>query len=86
MPRDDSGDTRGSLQHRYWFPADHRVQWIIDVFEEGEALLHLLSIAVGSKLVSHSTITVVPPWMKQLNPNLRTQPPSGHVGVFDIWP
>ena len=86
MPRDDSGDPRGSLQHRYWFPVDHRVESIIDVFEEGEALLHLLSISAGSKLVSHTTIRVVPPWMKQLNPNLRTQPPSGQWGVFDIWP
>ncbi|MYN63778.1 MAG: hypothetical protein F4X11_01915 [Acidobacteria bacterium] len=86
MPRDDSGDMHGSLQHRYWFPADHRVESVIDVFGEREILLHLLSIAVRSKLVSHTTITAVPPWMKQLNPNLRTQPPSGHIGVFDIWP
>ena len=85
MPRNDSDATRDSLQHRYWFPADHCVESIAGVFEERETLLHLLSIAARSKLVSHSTITVVPPWMKQLNPNLRTQPPSGHIGVFDIW-
>ena len=86
MPRDEIGDTHGSLQHRYWFPMDHRVESIVGVFEEQENLLHLLSIAVRSKLVSHTTITAVPAWMKQLNPNLRTQPPSGHIGVFDIWP
>ena len=84
--RDGSGHTDDSLQHRYWFPANHRVESIADVFEERETLLQLLSIAVRSKLVSHTGITAVPPWMKQLNPNLRTQPPSGHIGVFDIWP
>ena len=85
-PRENSDSLDGSLQHRYWFPADHRVESIVGVFEERETLVHLLSIAVRSKLVSHSGITVVPAWMKQLNPNLRTQPRSGHIGVFDIWP
>ncbi len=85
MPRNTSDGTDHSLQHRYWFPADHRVESSIDMFEERRTLLHLLSIAVRSKLVSHTTITVVPPWMKQLNPNLRTQPTSGGIGVFDVW-
>ena len=86
MPLDETGDTRDSLQHRYWFPMDHRVGSIVDVFEERENLLHLLSIAVRSKLVSHTTITALPEWMKQLNPNLRNESPGGHIGVFDIWP
>lgn len=85
-PREDSGNRDHSLQHRHWFPADHRVESITDMFEERETLLHLLSIAVRSKLVSHTVITAVPRWMKQLNPNLRTESPGGHIGVFDIWP
>ena len=85
VPREDSANGDHSLQHRHWFPADHRVELITDVFEERETLLYLLSIAVRSKLVSHSVITAVPPWMQQLNPNFRNQR-VGHIGVFDIWP
>ena len=85
-PREDSGNRDHSLQHRHWFPADHRVESITDMFEERETLLHLLSIAVRSKLVSHTVITAVPRWMKHLNPNLRTESPGGHIGVFDICP
>ena len=85
-PRDASADTYGSIQHRHWFPADHCVESIGEVFEERDILVHLLSIAVRSKLVSHSSITVVPPWMKHLHPNLGTKPTSGHIGVFDVWP
>ena len=55
-------------------------------FEKREALLHLLSIAVQSKLASHTEIVALPPWMKQLDPNIRTQPASGSSGVFDVWP
>ena len=86
MTREDSDSRDHSVQHRHWFPADHRIESFREVFEERETVLHLLSIAVRSKLVSHTAFTAVPPWMKQLNPNLRTQPPSGHIGVFDIWP
>ena len=85
-PREDSGKTDGSLQHRHWFPADHRVSSLRDVFEERDTLRHLLSIAVRSKLVSHTVFTAVPPWMKQLNQDLRTESPGGQIGVFDIWP
>ena len=85
-PREASGHTYGSIQHRYWFPADHYVESSGEVFEERDILLHLLSIAVRSKLVTHSSFTVLPPWMKQLNPNLGTKSPMGHIGVFDIWP
>lgn len=85
-PREDSGNRDYSLQHRHWFPADHRIVSLREAFEERETLLHLLGIAVRSKLVSHTVITAVPAWMKQLNPNLRTGSPGGQLGVFDIWP
>ena len=68
------------------FPRDHMIESLSDLFEEREALLHLLSIAVQSKLVSHTTIVAIPPWMKQLDRNIRTQPAGGSVGVFDVWP
>lgn len=74
------------LKLRYRFPDDHRVESIADVFEEREALLHLLSIAVGSNLVSHTVINALPPWMTQLDPCLGTMPPGGDRGVFDVWP
>ena len=74
------------LKLRYRFPHDHRVESIADFFEERETLLHLLSIAVGSNLVSHTVINALPPWMTQLDPNLRTMPPGGDRGVFDVWP
>ena len=74
------------LRLRYRFPNDHRVESVADVFEERETLLQLLSIAVRSKLVSHTVINAVPPWMARLDPNLRTGSPGGHRGVFDVWP
>lgn len=86
VPREASDDTNRTIQHRYWFPADHRVESFTDMFEERENLLHLLSIAVRSKLVSHTIFTAVPAWMKQLNPNLRTHSAGSQRGVFDIWP
>ena len=73
------------LTLRYPFPADHRVESITDVFEEREVLMHLLGIAVRSKLVSHTVIMAVPSWMGRLDPNLRTST-TGHSGVFDVWP
>ena len=75
-----------SLKLRYRFPDDHRVESVAEVFEERDTLLQLLSIAVGSKLVSHTVINAVPFWMAQLDPNLRTQPAGGGRGVFDVWP
>ena len=74
------------LRIRYRFPLDHTVESVTDVFEEREILLHLLSIAVRSKLVSHTVIDAVPPWMTQLDPNLRTRQSGGGRGVFDVWP
>ena len=59
---------------------------ITDVFEERETLMHLLGIAVRSKLVSHAVITAVPPWMSRLDPNFRTGASGGSGGVFDVWP
>ena len=78
------GDFTGDF--RYRFPDEHRVESGAAVFEERETLVHLLSIAVRSKLVSHSFIDALPPWMTQLNPNLRTASPGGGRGVFDVWP
>ncbi|MDD9980907.1 MAG: HEPN domain-containing protein [Gammaproteobacteria bacterium] len=74
------------LKLRYRFPDDHCVELIADVFEERETLLNLLSIAVRSKLVSHTVINAVPRWMTQLDPNLRTGSPGGGRGIFDVWP
>ena len=48
--------------------------------------MQLLSIAVQSKLVSHTVFNAVHPWMTQLDPNLRTESGGGHRGVFDVWP
>ena len=85
-PPDESINSEFLTHLNCRFPNDHRIDSIIDLFEEREALLHLLSIAVQSKLVSHTTIVAIPPWMKQLDPNIRTQPAGGSVGVFDVWP
>ncbi|MCY3590317.1 MAG: HEPN domain-containing protein [Acidobacteria bacterium] len=74
------------LRLRYRFPEEHCVESVADIFEERETLLQLLSIAVRSKLVSHTVINAVPPWMTQLDPNLRTGSPGSHRGVFDVWP
>ena len=70
---------------RYRFPDDHRVESIAEVFEERETLVHLLGIAVRSKLVSHTDIMAVPRWMNRLDPNYRTVSSAGW-GVFDVWP
>ena len=77
------GDFAGDF--RYRFPDEHRVGYA-GVFEERETLLHLLSIAVRSKLVSHTFIDALPRWMIQLNPNLRTASSGGSRGLFDVWP
>ena len=74
------------LTLRYRFPDDHRVESISDIFEERDTLLHLLGIAVRSKLVSHTVITALPRWMSRLDPNYRTGAPGSHWGVFDVWP
>ena len=74
------------LKLRYRFPDHHRVESVADIFEVRETLLQLLSIAVRSRLVSHTVINAVPPWMAELDPNLRTMPPGGHRSVFDVWP
>lgn len=80
------GNPETPLRLRYRFPSDHHVESVADLFEERETLLHLLGIAVRSKLVSHTVINAVPPWMTQLDPNLRTGSAGGHRGVFDVWP
>ena len=85
-PCDCSTNPKGSVKLRYRFPDDHRVESVADVFEERETLLKLLSIAVRSKLVSHTVIDAVPPWMTLIDPNLRTGSPGGGRGVFDVWP
>ena len=55
-------------------------------FGERETVVHLLGVAVQSKLVSHTAFMAIPQWMKLLNPNLCTQSAGSHIGVFDIWP
>ena len=82
----DCANREPPLKLRYRFPDDHRVESLADVFEEREELLQLLSIAVRSKLVSHTVIDAVPPWMTLIDPNLRTGSPGGGRGVFDVWP
>ena len=74
------------LRLRYRFPEDHGVESVADLFEERQTLLQLLGIAVRSKLVSHTGIDALPPWMTQLDPNLRTKSPGGGWGIFDVWP
>ena len=70
---------------RFRFPIDHHVESVA-IFEERETLLRLLSIAVRSQLVSHTVIDAMPPWMAQIDSNLRTGPPGGGRGLFDVWP
>ena len=79
-------NSESPLKLRYRFPDDHRVESIAEVFEERETLLNLLSIAVRSKLVSHTVINAVLPWMAQIDLNLRTGSSGGSWGVFDVWP
>lgn len=82
-----TGAGRSFPKLRYRFPEDHFVDSFISMFEEREFLLQLLSIAVESKLVSHTVIVALPSWMKQIDPNLRTGN-SGGSGrrLFDVWP
>lgn len=80
------GNPETPLRLRYRFPEDHCVESVAEIFEERETLLQLLSIAVRSKLVSHTVINAVPPWMTRLDPNLRTGSSGGGRGVFDVWP
>ena len=55
--------------------------------ERRDMLLDLLSIAVQSKLVSHTTMLALPSWMEQIDPNLRpVQFPSRRQRLFDVWP
>ena len=82
----DRANGESPLELRYRFPDDHRVESLADVFEERQTLMQLLSIAVRSKLVSHTVIDAVPRWMTLLDPNLRTQSPGGARNVFDVWP
>ena len=70
---------------RYRFPDDHRVESIADALGERETLVHLLGIAVRSRLVSHTVIMAVPQWMSRLDPNYRNSSSAGG-GVFDVWP
>ena len=79
-------DPDRTINLRYRFPDDHRVESVGGVFEEREILLQFLGIAVRSKLVSHTVINAVPPWMTQIDPNLRTGSSGGGRGVFDVWP
>ena len=85
-PCNCSGGNDSLFKLRYWFPNDHSVESVTDVFEERDALVQLLSIAVRSKLVSHTVFNALPPWMAQLDPNFRTESPGGRRGVFDVWP
>ncbi len=80
-------DVRSFNQLRYWFPDDHLVESGVNMFEERDMLLKLLSIAVESKLVSHTVVLALPSWMKQIDANLRTGN-SGGSGrrLFDVWP
>ena len=72
---------------RYWFPEDHIVDSLVSMFEERIMLLQLLSIAVESKLVSHTVIVALPSWMKQIDANLRTGNSGGSDHrLFDVWP
>lgn len=61
-PRDDSGDTHRSLQHRYRFPVDHRVESIIDLFEERETpaapVEHRGAVEAGKPQLDHSSAAV----------------------------
>ena len=74
------------LKRKYRFPHDHCVEPGGGVSEEREILLQLLSIAVRSKLVSHTVIDAVPRWMSLIDPNLRSGRSGGGRGVFDVWP
>ena len=85
-PRNNANDNDSLAHIESRFPGDQTIKSYSEIFEAREVLLHLLSIAVRSKLVSHTAIVAIPPWMKQLDPNIRTQPAGGSIGVFDVWP
>ena len=54
-------------------------------FHDRTMLVDLLSIATGSRLVSHTAFITYPFWIRQLNPNFE-QPPGAELGLFDVWP
>ena len=72
---------------RYRFPDDHVVDSLVNMFEERDMLLKLLSIAAESKLVSHTALIALPSWMREIDFNLRTDFSGGsRCGLFDVWP
>ena len=83
--RSNNGD-RSSSKLKYRFPDDHIVDSFSSMFEERKVLLQLLSIAVESKLVSHTVIIALPSWMKQIDVNLCTRNSGGSRHLFDVWP
>ena len=80
-------DDRTFSKLNYRFPDDHVVDSFVAMVTGRDMLLDLLSIAVESKLVSHTTLLALPSWMEQINPNLRTRhsAPRGQ-RLFDVWP
>ena len=83
--RDRLSDGDGWWTQRYSFPDGQAVSSAVEIFEGRKTVLQLLSIAVGSKLVSHTVIVALPRWMRQIDPNLRNQQDSGR-GMFDVRP
>ena len=75
----------GWFAHGYRFPEEHLVGSFADMIEEGRTLLQLLSIVVGSKLVSHTVVIALPRWMRQIDPNLHNEQIGGK-RLFDVWP
>lgn len=71
--------------HAHRFPGDHVVTSFADMIEGGRTLLQLLSIVVGSKLVSHTVVIALPRWMQQIVPNLHNEWRWSRQ-LFDLWP
>ena len=81
-----SADGHRWCAQRYRFPDDHVVASFADLIEGRNMLLQLLSVVVGSKLVSHTAVVALPQSMRQIDPNLRNRQSGVVQRLFDVWP
>ena len=70
----------------YGFPLDHAVGSVGELFQDRSLLVDLLSVVVGSRLISHTSFVLVPDWIRQIDPNVAQPVMAGHASLFDLWP
>lgn len=70
----------------YTFPIGHAVE-SVNALSQGRALLvDLLSVVVGSRLVSHTSFAVAPDWVREMDPNVAYPARDSRARLSDVWP